>query len=335
MPFVAYGLGLLFKMGEIKMLTMVILGCCPGGTLSNFMALLLRGDMNLSILMTSVSTIVGVVAIPGMIKLLSSFFMPPCTDLQIDVVAIVKPLAMTLVPCLIGMAIKKWCPEKVSMGVLVVGKIAMIGGLAGILITQVIIYGWSLVTRFPLDILISCSIIPAAGFLIGFGCSMLAKEPPRSQRTIMLETGLKNAQICLAIMIVTFPPEKVGVLMMMPMYFVVFQIVESAILAFIFTKLIQTAEDQDKMLEYALPVEKMDLQRRFSTKVARRTHTPVGIHTPVQSRRNSIDERLIIAAQRGNGSFNITCTNCGHVAGTLKTNQRTSEDTRTSPLTIT
>ena len=116
------------------------------------------------------------------------------------------------------------------MGVLVVGKIAMIGGLAGILITQVIIYGWSLVTRFPLDILISCSIIPAAGFLIGFGCSMLAKEPPRSQRTIMLETGLKNAQICLAIMIVTFPPEKVGVLMMMPMYFVVFQVIDYLLL---------------------------------------------------------------------------------------------------------
>ena len=37
MPFVAYGLGLAFGMSEIKMLTMVILGCCPGGTLSNFM----------------------------------------------------------------------------------------------------------------------------------------------------------------------------------------------------------------------------------------------------------------------------------------------------------
>ena len=37
MPFVAYGLGLAFQMDQIKMLTMIILGCCPGGTLSNFM----------------------------------------------------------------------------------------------------------------------------------------------------------------------------------------------------------------------------------------------------------------------------------------------------------
>ena len=37
MPVVAFGLGKLFKMDEIKMMTMIVLGCCPGGTLSNFM----------------------------------------------------------------------------------------------------------------------------------------------------------------------------------------------------------------------------------------------------------------------------------------------------------
>ena len=64
--------------------------------------------MNLSILMTSVSTLVGVVAIPMMIKLLSGFFLDPCTDLVVDTASIVKPLIMTLVPCGIGMAVRKW-----------------------------------------------------------------------------------------------------------------------------------------------------------------------------------------------------------------------------------
>ena len=43
-------------------------------------ALLLRGDMNLSILMTSVSTVVGVSAIPGMLKFLSGYVVDECTD---------------------------------------------------------------------------------------------------------------------------------------------------------------------------------------------------------------------------------------------------------------
>ena len=37
MPFVCWGLALAFQMTEMNMLSMVILGCCPGGTLSNFM----------------------------------------------------------------------------------------------------------------------------------------------------------------------------------------------------------------------------------------------------------------------------------------------------------
>ena len=37
MPFITYGFSCAFKMNEVQKLTMVILGSCPGGTLSNFM----------------------------------------------------------------------------------------------------------------------------------------------------------------------------------------------------------------------------------------------------------------------------------------------------------
>ena len=39
MPFVCWALAIAFKMDEIKMISMVILGCCPGGTISNFMGI--------------------------------------------------------------------------------------------------------------------------------------------------------------------------------------------------------------------------------------------------------------------------------------------------------
>ena len=90
------------------------------------LALLLRGDMNLSILMTSVSTVVGVGAIPGMLKFLSGYVVDKCTDLVVDPVSIIKPLAMTLVPCGVGMAIKRWGSEKICNVILLVGKIAMV-----------------------------------------------------------------------------------------------------------------------------------------------------------------------------------------------------------------
>jgi len=314
MPFVAYGLGLAFQMDQIKMLTMIILGCCPGGTLSNFMALLLRGDMNLSILMTSVSTLVGVGAIPGMIKLLSGFVVDECTDMVVDPVAIIKPLAMTLVPCGIGMLIKKYGNEKICNVFLLLGKIFMLLGMSTIIICQILIYKTSLITRFPVDVLIAISFIPGLGFIFGFLCSWIVREPPRARRTIMLETGLKNAQICLAIMLVTFPAEKVGVLMMMPMYFVMFQCFESAILAFIFTKILSSKDEdeQAKLLSYTGNIEKSKFQREYSQRIAKRTHTPIG---RVNSTNESF-ENLIVSRQNSH-TLDITCNNCGNVTGTL------------------
>ncbi len=42
---------ILFRLG------LFVLGCCPGGTGSNFWCILLGGDINLSITMTFISTI--------------------------------------------------------------------------------------------------------------------------------------------------------------------------------------------------------------------------------------------------------------------------------------
>ena len=143
MPFVCWGLSIAFQMSEMNMLSMVILGCCPGGTLSNFMgkfytscyrlliktlALLLRGDMNLSILMTSVSTVVGIGAIPAMISMISGQFLDPCTTLTVNTMKIIISLAFTLGPCGVGMLIKAKCSEKVQTVVLKLGQVSLIHG---------------------------------------------------------------------------------------------------------------------------------------------------------------------------------------------------------------
>lgn len=47
MPLTAFCLTKLLQMDTVKALTVLICGCCPGGTLSNIFALALQGDMNL------------------------------------------------------------------------------------------------------------------------------------------------------------------------------------------------------------------------------------------------------------------------------------------------
>ena len=90
------------------------------------LALLLRGDMNLSILMTSVSTVVGIGAIPAMISMISGQFLDPCTTLTVNTMKIIISLAFTLGPCGVGMIIKAKCSEKVQTVVLKLGQVSRI-----------------------------------------------------------------------------------------------------------------------------------------------------------------------------------------------------------------
>lgn len=47
MPLTAFCLGKLLHLGSIEAVTVLICGCCPGGTLSNIFSLAIKGDMNL------------------------------------------------------------------------------------------------------------------------------------------------------------------------------------------------------------------------------------------------------------------------------------------------
>lgn len=51
-------MGWIFAPGDMLFrLGLFVLGCCPGGTASNFWCILLGGDINLSITMTFISTV--------------------------------------------------------------------------------------------------------------------------------------------------------------------------------------------------------------------------------------------------------------------------------------
>lgn len=47
MPLTAFCLAKILHMGPVKAVTVLICGCCPGGSLSNIFSLAMKGDMNL------------------------------------------------------------------------------------------------------------------------------------------------------------------------------------------------------------------------------------------------------------------------------------------------
>ncbi|MFE5278752.1 bile acid:sodium symporter family protein, partial [Bacillus cereus] len=102
---------------------LVLLGCVPGGTASNVMVYLAKGNVPLSIAMTSISTLLAPIMTPLILLLLAGQWMP------VDTVAMFMSIVQVIiVPIILGLIIKKFFPVAVekSLGVLPLISVAAI-----------------------------------------------------------------------------------------------------------------------------------------------------------------------------------------------------------------
>ena len=106
MPLLAWGLSWLFALDEALTLGVILVGCCPGGTASNVITYLAKGDLALSVGMTGVST------------LLAPFLTPLLTwglagkSINVDVASMfMSILWVVILPIVVGLIVKALWPK--------------------------------------------------------------------------------------------------------------------------------------------------------------------------------------------------------------------------------
>ena len=72
MPLLAFALSRLFGLDEALTIGVILVGCCPGGTASNVITYLAKGDLALSVGMTATSTLLAPLLTPLLVLLLDS-----------------------------------------------------------------------------------------------------------------------------------------------------------------------------------------------------------------------------------------------------------------------
>uniref|UniRef100_A0A3Q2ZFK3 Hepatic sodium/bile acid cotransporter n=1 Tax=Kryptolebias marmoratus TaxID=37003 RepID=A0A3Q2ZFK3_KRYMA len=231
MPLTAFSLAKILQLHPVKAITVLICGCCPGGSLSNIFSLIVKGDMNLSIVMTTCSSIAAL----GLMPLLLYIFSQGFTGLEnaVPYVGIITALISTLVPCAIGILINHYKPNY-SAAVTQIGLIIMMlttiaaSVVAGIAVKDVI---WMI---FMPDVVSVAVLMPLIGFTLGYVMSVICRLSPKCSRTISMETGCQNIQLCIAILKVTFSPQVIGPMFLFPLLYIMFQCAEALLLALCF-----------------------------------------------------------------------------------------------------
>lgn len=195
MPLAAWLLAIAFKMPPDLSAGMVLVGSVASGTASNVMIYLAKGDVALSVTISSVSTLVGVVATPLLTRLYVD------AHIQVDVMGmLLSILQIVVIPIALGLVIHHLFPRLVKavepylpafsmlcilaiISAVVAGSAAHIASVGFVVIIAVVLHntiGLLAVTGAG-----SCSALtnpPAARWRLRWGCKTLA-WPRRSAKS--------------------------------------------------------------------------------------------------------------------------------------------------------
>nr|XP_057908200.1 hepatic sodium/bile acid cotransporter-like [Doryrhamphus excisus] len=231
MPLTAFALVKAFQMVEMMAIAVLVCGCCPGGNLSNILALAVQGDINLSIVMTFCSTVLAL----GMMPLLLFIYCQTFTHLQrtVPYVEITISLLVILAPTGIGILIKYYRPQYAKV-VTKVGFIIVSLGTLALIIVGANAIGNELVAMASSPLMAAAVIMPFTGYIFGYAISTIFKLSQRECRTVAVETGCQNTQLCSTILKLSFPSYVVGPLFLFPFMYAVLQIIEGMALIALF-----------------------------------------------------------------------------------------------------
>lgn len=106
MPLLAWGLTWAFALPKELALGVMLVGCCPGGTASNVITYLAKGDLALSVGMTATSTLLAPVLTPLLVWLLAG------TMVDVDTLGMLQSIVYVVIaPIIVGLLCQRFLPK--------------------------------------------------------------------------------------------------------------------------------------------------------------------------------------------------------------------------------
>lgn len=225
MPFLGYALAVALGLPPALAVGLILMGCMPGGTTSNIFAYFSKGVLALSIMMTSVSTLVAVAAVPALIAFYSGAA-GVTGEFAIPASNVAQVLVVLLVPTLIGMVLRKANPN-------VGATIELIGSLLGVVVILFLVISWvprnyQLLLSTPWPVFVAAIGLGLTGMLLGYWISRLLKQDSNRSRTISLETGIQNGPLAVLIVTLTFKDELQQQVLLIPVLYSLFIVLTSS-----------------------------------------------------------------------------------------------------------
>ncbi|MCR6597794.1 bile acid:sodium symporter family protein [Bacillus halotolerans] len=199
MPLVAFGLAYGLHLPSEIAVGVILVGCCPGGTASNVMTFLAKGNTALSVAVTTISTLLAPVLTPVLIMLFAKEWLPVSPgSLFISI------LQAVLIPIIAGLVVKIFFKKQVAKAVHALPLVSVIGIVA--IVSAVVSGNRENLLQSGLLIFSVVILHNGFGYLLGFLCAKLLKMDYSSQKAIAIEVGMQNSGLGAALATAHFSP---------------------------------------------------------------------------------------------------------------------------------
>jgi BASS family bile acid:Na+ symporter len=234
MPLLGFLLAKALALSPSMTVGLILMACMPGGTTSNIFTYFSKGVLALSIMMTSVSSLIALGAVPALLEFyselagLESGFKIPASN-------VAQVLFVLLIPTVIGMTLRKLNPN-------VGATIELLGGFLGVMVILFLVVTWiprnyMLLATTPWYVFFAAIGLGVFGMGLGYVLARVLRQDPNRSRTIALETGIQNGPLAVLIVTLTFSGTMQQEVLLIPVLYSLFIVITSSIVTMYFRRI--------------------------------------------------------------------------------------------------
>ena len=200
MPAAGWSVASTFALEPPLAVGLILVACCPGGTASNVVTAMARGDVALSVLMTACTTLGAVVLTPLLTKLLAGRLV------EVDALGLfLSTLQVVVLPVAAGVAINRWLPAAVRLAAPVAPLVSVV--VIALVCASISGQNAAAIRASGPRLLAAVIAVHGIGFVVGHLFARLLGYDRTVARTISIEVGMQNSGLGVVLAQKHFPAE--------------------------------------------------------------------------------------------------------------------------------
>lgn len=210
LPLIGFVIVHLLDVGTDVAVGIMLLAACPGGTTSNIISHLAKGDTALSVSLTAFSSVIAILTIPLIVAFSLENFLAADQQIILNEVQMIAQLfVIVLLPVMVGMLIKAKAPKFAEKMDLPVGRFSII--MLVVITIGLIFKERGNITSYFLQAGTAAIMLNITTLIIGFVSALMLKLNKTEAITISIESGIQNSALAMTIATVTLQNTGFGV----------------------------------------------------------------------------------------------------------------------------